>query len=454
MKKTYIARSIALMILAVSLLLASCEKYLDLKPNKTLSVPATAGDLQALLDNETAMNTNYPAAGDIASDNLILNAADWGKLFFIDDRKTYTWEGDAQATQDWSNGYYTIFNANAVLDLVDKAATGEQHNILKGSALFFRGLSHFQLAQVFTLPYDKATAAATAGLPLRLSSDFNDKTVRSSLEQTYNQIRNDLEQAAGLLPVSSAYKTRPAGAAAFAVLARLNLVLEDYAAAGRWADSCLALQSSLLDYNLLSASAANPFTLFNQEVIFHAINKGNSGVFVANVARVDRELYAAYDGDDLRKGLFFTVGADQGVFFKGDYAGKNNGSLFAGITTSEMYLMRAECYAREGKKEEALEWLNKLLIKRRRASSFVPFTAATAEEALGLILQERRKELVFRSGLRWMDLRRLNRDARFAVTLRRVLDGKEYVLGPGHKRYAFLIPEVVVTETGVGQNER
>ena len=78
----------------------------------------------------------------------------------------------------------------------------------------------------------------------------------------------------------------------------------------------------------------------------------------------------------------------------------------------------------------------------------------TADAALTLILDERRKELAFRSGLRWSDLKRLNQDSRYAKTLSRKIGGQSYTLAPGDKRYAFLIPVSVVQMDGVAQNSR
>jgi hypothetical protein len=98
--------------------------------------------------------------------------------------------------------------------------------------------------------------------------------------------------------------------------------------------------------------------------------------------------------------------------------------------------------------------LNYLLSKRyRTVPVFTPLTAATAEEALQIVLRERRKELVGR-GLRWYDLRRLNKDPRFAQTLTRVVNGQTYILPPNDPRYTHLIPFEVIALTGMQQNQR
>jgi hypothetical protein len=86
-------------------------------------------------------------------------------------------------------------------------------------------------------------------------------------------------------------------------------------------------------------------------------------------------------------------------------------------------------------------------------SHFVPITADNETKALKIILEERRKELVTR-GLRWSDLRRLNMDPRFQVTLERTYNGEIYQLLPDDKRYTFPIPQDEIDRSGLEQNDR
>ena len=109
---------------------------------------------------------------------------------------------------------------------------------------------------------------------------------------------------------------------------------------------------------------------------------------------------------------------------------------------------------RLGSINAAMDDLNALIIKRwKNNGTFVPFTAATANEALAKVLKERRKELIFR-GLRWTDLRRLNKDPRFAITLTRNLNGVVYTLPPNDDRYTLPIPDQEIKISGIAQNPR
>lgn len=121
-------------------------------------------------------------------------------------------------------------------------------------------------------------------------------------------------------------------------------------------------------------------------------------------------------------------------------------------------MIRAECKARAEDVGGAMSDLNTLMRNRwDKNVTYVPFVAVNALDALKQVLNERRKELVFR-GLRFADLRRLNSDSRFATTLTRKLTigGLEqtYSLPPNDPRYTLLIPELVMQSTNMIQNPR
>ncbi|RYE09038.1 MAG: RagB/SusD family nutrient uptake outer membrane protein [Sphingobacteriales bacterium] len=229
--------------------------------------------------------------------------------------------------------------------------------------------------------------------------------------------------------------------------------MQQYSKALLYADSSLQVNSNLINYNSLSPSAAAPFVQFNTEVIFAATNAGDARFSVNNLL-VDSLLYQSYQTDDLRKTLFFkNLSPQPGYGFKGNYDGNTYGQLFSGLAVDEMFLIKAECQARVGTHTSALQTLNALLITRWRTGTFVPFTAATNQQALDIILVERRKELVGRS-LRWQDLRRYNLNPATAITLKRLVNGTVYLLPPRHPNYTFYIPQLVIQESGIQQNTR
>ncbi|WP_345949031.1 RagB/SusD family nutrient uptake outer membrane protein [Mucilaginibacter sp. PAMB04274] len=433
----------------------SCKKYLDAKPNQQQVVPSTLQDLQALLDNVLVMNRSFSGIGEAAADNYYVTLTDYNALVTAEDKSLYIWQPDGVLPNgQWLASYQVVYYANQVLESLEQIAPAPtvQSQQIRGAALFFRAYAFFQLASVFSKPYYEQTAGNDSGIPIRLTADFNPVSVRSTNQQTYDRILADFKEAVPLLPQSSTYPSQPTKSAAYAVLARTYLAMGQYQMAGTYADSCLSLQPQLINFNTLSATSANPIARFNKETIFYAMS-GGSTLLVPSRCKIDSTLYASYATNDLRRTIYFKSNNNGSYAFKGNYDGSQSATIFSGLATDEIYLIRAECYARAGQTAKALSDLNTLLQTRWKTGTFQPLQVTDASAALALILNERRKELIFRA-LRWTDLRRLNQEADLRITLKRNLGSALYQLPPQDLRYVFLIPQEVITTSGIAQNPR
>lgn len=456
------------MSLLVLFVQGACDKsFLDQRPDLSQVLPATLQDCQALLDDYNRMNKRYPDRGEAAADNYFVSDAIYSN-FVGEERFNYSWDPKGEHVYQWLYPYQVVYNANLVLETLGKISSDESgYKAIRGSALFYRAFAFYHLAQLFCKPYTAATAATDLGIPLRLSPDISEVSTRGTVQQVYDRITADLTEAVSSLPVDVKIKSRPSKTAAFAMLARAYLSMEDYPKAGKMADEALKLQSTLIDYNASSFPAtattvtSNPntasFLRFNVEVIFQAVT--NLGILSQNNAQIHPELYSSYEASDRRKSVFFAPGMQWGepngtTVFRGNYDGSLTADLFMGLATNEMYLIRAECYARAGSTQLAMDDLNSLLAKRM-LPPYVSRTATNANNALLQVLAERRKELIFRT-LRWTDLRRLNKDPQFAKVLRRDQNNiGETPLQPNDLRYTFLIPTVeVINLSGMPQNPR
>jgi hypothetical protein len=451
MKRNIIIFSVLIFIVFAS---GSCKKFLDKKPDQKMVVPSTLQDVQAILDNPL-INLSSPHEGETAADNYYVTYANYNSLGRLAERQLYIWDPNADLfSAEWSTPYQQIFYANqalATLEKIPQDAAG-LWKTLRGTAVFARSFYFYQLAQVFAPAYDATNATTSLGIPIRLTPDVNEPTTRPTVKQTYDQIVNDFLEAAQLLPTTTAIKSRPNKAAAYAMLARTYLAMADYTNALTYANLSLQQQNALLNFNQLNAAAAFPIARFNTEVSFGATSN-IALIFNPAVAKVDSNLYKSYDPNDLRRQIFFKKNADDSYAFKGSYDGSSSYNCFTGTTTDEMYLVRAECYARAGNIDNALSDLNTLMQTRWKSGTFAPFTAASADAALSLILTERRKELVFRA-LRWTDLRRLNKEQGHATTLTRTLNGITYTLPSNDLRYTFLIPSAILARVDLPQNPR
>jgi len=226
------------------------------------------------------------------------------------------------------------------------------------------------------------------------------------------------------------------------MFARVYLSMQMYDQAGSYANSCLQLYNTLIDYHTISFGSNPLIPLLNPETLYQSVIYSGSQALVGgnfkSICIIDSNLYASYAPGDLRRAIFYRVGGMTGrPYFRTSYSGK--AACFSGLAVDEVYLIRAECAARDGNKDAALADLN-LLLQHRWSDTVVfnPVTAASASAALDSVLVERRKELVFR-GLRWTDLRRLNKEGA-NITLSHGLNGQVYRLPPSSPNYIFNLP--------------
>lgn len=445
---------VAMLVITTVPGLMSCKKLLDDKPDSSLSLVTSLKDMQALMDYYPTVNFREAGSGEASSDDYFLTSADWAART-EQERRLYLWEGDnifAPVSNPWRDTFQPVFLANTVLKSLEadsKDAFGAGYNDIKGQALFIRAKCYLQATAIWCIAYDPVTAESTLGLPLRLDPDYNIASVRSNLAQTVARIETDLLEAARLLPEKPMHVMRGSKGAAYGLLSRLYLYMGRFALAGEYAAKGLSINGTLIDYNSLSTSAGFPLAQFNPEVIY-ACHFSTPAQLTQARARVSDVLLSLYPADDLRRSIFFKAGTSSTTIFKGSYEG--SAALFCGVATDELLLNLAEAKAREGNATDALSLLNSLRIKRIKKASYVALSGLDAPATLEQVLAERRRELVFR-GIRWMDIKRLNQHGS-AITLKRNLDGKEYVLAPNDLRYALAIPEDIIRLSGMQQNPR
>jgi hypothetical protein len=432
-------------LILLVLLFVSCGRgFLDAKPDKALVIPQTLDDLQALLDDVNQQINQTPGLPEIASDDYV---APDGALSALNEhvRKTYLWEKfQPLNNSDWHTMYNQILRVNVVLETLQKmertSTNAIKYDEIHGAALFFRSWHFFHLLQVFSPPYDSSTSQQDAGIVLKLKADINEKIVRATVESSYSQIMEDLLHAVGKLPERVTVASRPNLAAGYALLSRVYLSRFDYDNSERYADLSLQQNDKLLDYNQYRSTGIFPDPLIegNDEVLFYAIPILYTTAIFRN-ARMDDVFIDLYEEGDLRKLLYFNEKVEGTLFMKSTYY---TGQLvpFTGLTSAEMYLVKAECLARRGEAATSLQMLDNVRKTRWNSDvAYVEYGADDAAEALELVMQERRRELVFR-GLRWFDLRRFNKNPQFAKSRKRMYEGKIYELLPNAPFFSFPLP--------------
>ena len=425
-------------IMAIGLLVA-CNGFLDEKPSKVIDTPETLEALESMLDNSSSLNIN-PAltlimGGDYFSDDAgILALQPW-------EQNLHLWKADPfqvdDLIYDFRNCYNQIQIANIILENLETIDGDQQRkDRIKGAAYFFRAHAYYNLSVLFQEGPNMEGKGLESKIPIRNTTSMDLQAEYAGLEEIKQIIREDMAGAEVLLPDQVEYPFRPSKIAAKALKARMHLTWEEYDQALTLTEELVEGGLTLMDYKNVDESRSYPFELFNQEVIWQSRIAGYTFMYYPNAFQASPDLLGLYEDNDLRKDMFFVERTGGYMFFRGSYDGSI--SLFGGIASDEVYLIYAECLARAGELEKSAEVLNELLINRYQGD-YEYLSFVDEYSALSRIVQERRKELVFR-GLRWSDLRRLNKDERFKQTLVRSYEGFDYTLSPDSERYVLPVP--------------
>ena len=428
--------------LALALSLSACD-LLDVEPAQSVDAEGVFDSAQAA---ESAMNGVYDgvqASGvyggfftkmaDFTSNNgnfsgsftTYQSARDFGKL-----------ASHGPAQNMWSGHYTAINRANNVIEQVpelvesgvDPDADEALENRLVGEATFVRALMHFNLVRLYAEPYEPGVSNTQDGVPLvtsRTESPEDELEIpRSTVEEVYSQIVEDLETAQSLMDPSST-GIRASEGAATALLAKVRLYQGEYAEAASLADEVIGSGVYSLD---------DPVSVFDQqggssEAIFAVrytaddntgVNDFPSSFYLPQDIggrgdiRVTSDLLALIEDDDLRgpAGLMYgfddggvgacEVGPDCNAWTaKWDSPQNDDDALV--LRLSEMYLIAAEGWARTGNDDDARNYLNDI---REQANASEIESDVEGSDLIDAIIQERRVELAFEGDWRHDVIRR------------------------------------------------
>lgn len=393
--------------------------------------------------NGNASNA-YVLLPDILSDNFNESGESLGNFSTLTNWVYAEDEPNIGAT--WQNAYAVIAQANIVLRGIDNLTNADPLaiNRVKGQALAIRAMAHFDILRYWVNDFDRNSTSP--GIPYISSFDYNVKPSRGTVKETYDNIEADLQQAKRLLsntdqPVnenkSRAYMD---SSVVNAVSARMYLYANE-------PDS--AIKYAIYVINEFPLAKGGAFEKIwtdesNAEVIWSvAFNSGEDNIG-GNVyfAPSDRSSYApnetlldTYDASDVRYDAYFKVKGGRLILSKylakaSQLADPDGIVNFKAFRTGEMYLIRAEAYARTGNDAEALNDLNTL--RAARINNFTPGTE-TGTELIDAIAMERRKELIG-EGHRWFDLKRTTR------TIDRTFCEDFCTLNPPDREWAWPIP--------------
>ncbi|PWD98883.1 RagB/SusD family nutrient uptake outer membrane protein [Marinilabilia rubra] len=136
----------------------------------------------------------------------------------------------------WPYTYQMVVTINRSLEMAEEGTSSEVDQVL-GENYYLRGFLYFNLVQAFGRPYTQSPQT-NLGVPLKLTSDENDFPPRATVAEVYEQVIEDLQKGASLMnvPKENIYATKEA---AWALLSRVYLYMEDWEKAEAYSDSVI-----------------------------------------------------------------------------------------------------------------------------------------------------------------------------------------------------------------------
>ncbi len=358
---------------------------------------------------------------DVVSDCMMdyFNVAtDYGNNFGGVHRTDGTFNSsDSYIESLWSSCYAAIKNFNIYIDgsydvpedLVEDAA------IVRGYAYFGRAFTYLFLARHWGKAYDASTASTDLCVPLVTTYDQSARPARATVQEVYNQIKEDLDLAYILLmnQTGSVRSQYPTIDAVQALLARYYIDVKDYSSAAIYAVNVinsgkyrLSSSETAMQNEWVYDSGNEPIMQYyasttegtgGHSAYYYVYN--NSGVYYTQEYFIpSSKLVDAYDSSDIRLSTWFGTthpyynidicsyhlkyynesasNPDYLVFSK--Y--KGNPDLISGsyptsvqaikpLLISEMYLIAAEAYYYNGDSSSAKKYLNSLQSARGASST-------------------------------------------------------------------------------------
>lgn len=459
-----------ILAICVVVMLTGCNDFLDIKP-KGEKIPTTVSDYETLLNYESVQKVSdtYPAylTDDVFLPDVAEGTATPG-LNSVDQsiRNLYLFKkevfGDAQDDGFWFASYNRIYYYNTVIDNIMNAdGSDEQQKLsIRAEALISRALEYLYLVNGYAKYYDVRTAESDPGVPLILDEDISRKNlVRASVKDVYAQIQSDLQTALPNLPMQAKGNAfRASKAAGYGVLAKMYLYMGNYAEALKAANEVLEINNSLLDlkkYAVVKPQSSIgrtnvPQDIDNPENIYIKFAPYVYGLS-SKVFGSD-ELISLFSEDDMRLQVYFTKNFRNIPTDKYVWAPYLRANL--AVSSPEIYLIAAECEAREGSIERAIALINKL--RDNRIKNNTDIVATDRNDALQKVLEERRRELAMSGMVRYIDLKRLNQESQFAKTVTHVTSEGTFSLEPNSPLYVLPIPAKVMrfNKNSMKQNER
>lgn len=456
-------------VLMCCVMCSSCNDYLDIVP-KGNKIPTTLADYEALLRDEYTIGQTSISNALYLLNDYYVTVSNLNSPTLT--RANYMWDETANRillnNADEST-YYQLYAAisscNLIIENVPSAteATDAERAEVIAYAKVIRSLCYFVLANYYADTYDAATAGEKRSVPLITSANINAPSQQVTIQAIYDFIIQGVQEAIGEgLPEQSMTVLHPNLGAAYALLARVYLQMQNYSEALNYANLALEQNDQLYDWNAYydehRSTIENPedYTGLPTPTDYSYVENyyfrcGNgSPNYTTNELNIPVERAERFEEGDARfLSRWKLYSQNQDTYYRGVGNGYFN---WGGLTTTEVYLIKAECQARlaqGGDFTEAMNTLNAVRQTRIRPEVYQPLTASTLTEAIELIRRTKDNELIF-SIVPFADARRFNQEGTYARTMTKTYEGETYTLRPDSHLWTMPFPAGAINNPGNG----
>lgn len=420
--KTYI---ISILTCGLMITATSCKKFLDLKPLDSYTERTFYNDEKGLqgglvscydaLQTDSLYGNNLLTLAELRGDNLIDN--DPGSGAGVRNQIEVFSETSVNVilAGAWIGNYRAIYRCNIILDRAPAISMNETtKNQIIGQAKFIRALSYFNLTRLW------------GNVPLVLKVQKTEEArqnSRATSAEVYQQVIDDLKDAAGKLPASwaDAQRGRATSYAASALLGKVYLYQKKFDLATTTLQPVVAAIYAGTVLSTVPQTTTFPNNLKTSKDVIFAVQYLSGGLkeFVnqdnryrnnnnTNIINIPQTLFEAGDN---RKDLVATTGTGgRPGKFNAPQVNNETSSDFPVIRSADVLLMYAEAL-NEGAygNAEAFKALNAVR-SNANASVKTPAILTSQNEFRTVVYLERRLELALEAD-RWFDIVRTNQMA-------------------------------------------
>jgi starch-binding outer membrane protein, SusD/RagB family len=346
----------------------------------------------------------------------------------------------------WEMSYKIVYGANVAISMADLKGSDPLTNQLKGESYFLRAYATHNLVRFFAKPYSVANKMEP-GVIIREDKTDNKPKARATLENTYRYVISSLKMAESLLgeempPARTNDNHRYAGIhAVWALLSRVYLYKGEL-------DSCILYSDKLINTGAYTLETAENYPSY-----FSSAKTGSESIWIIPYNKIDDQLEGAvasmiYNGNNCwgEEGATSSLLEDMGygtdmatidqrwkyiltdesvikngvnMYYISKFSGQEGSPTLSSpvfLRLAEVYLNRAEAYAKKGDVTNAVADLNTIRENRlivpegdNIADYLYDEASITSDEIVDTVLRERRIELAF-EGHRIFDLLRNGKD--------------------------------------------